>query len=188
MQAEHQRRISAIWKKYDIHPGKMLLPMVFQMPIFLGMFGALRAFAAAKVPSLVVGGALWCTDLSSADPTYLLPILTCASFMAMLELGASDGMEAQTEDQRKKFKLFMRFIGLAILPFTASMPAALHIYWTASNVIGTAQSVILKTAPVRRALNLPILPSRVVAQSADRILSPIKPVTYATPRNRARKQ
>lgn len=48
-----------------------------------------------QVPSLTEGGALWFTDLTSADPYYLLPALAGLSFLATIELGAADGMEGQ---------------------------------------------------------------------------------------------
>lgn len=163
----HQERIAEIWKKYDCHPVKMLAPMLVQMPVFLGMFGALRALSTAKLPSLVDGGVLWCTDLTVADPTYALPALTCLSFLAMIELGAADGMEAQSADQRKKFKMFMRLLGIVILPISASMPASLHVYWTASNIIGITQARILRIPAVRAAFKLPPLKGAAAAAAAS---------------------
>ena len=46
-----------------------------------------------QVPSLTVGGALWFTDLTIADPYYLLPITASAIFLLTVELGAADGMQ-----------------------------------------------------------------------------------------------
>lgn len=50
--------------------------------------------AAVQVPSMTVGGALWFTDLTVADPYYLLPITASALFLLTVELGAADGMQA----------------------------------------------------------------------------------------------
>lgn len=41
------------------------------------------------------GGTLWFTDLTVADPTYLLPALAGATFLLTVELGAADGMQGQ---------------------------------------------------------------------------------------------
>ena len=40
-----------------------------------------------------MGGALWFTDLTIADPYYLLPITASAIFLLTVELGAADGMQ-----------------------------------------------------------------------------------------------
>lgn len=48
-----------------------------------------------QIPSLTEGGALWFTDLTAADPYFLLPALAGLSFLATIELGAADGMEGQ---------------------------------------------------------------------------------------------
>ena len=51
---------------------------------------------AGQVPSMTVGGALWFTDLTVADPYYLLPITASALFLLTVELGAADGMQARS--------------------------------------------------------------------------------------------
>lgn len=56
--------------------------------------GFISFMAALQVPSLTVGGALWFTDLTIADPYYLLPIAASAIFLLTVELGAVDGMQA----------------------------------------------------------------------------------------------
>lgn len=39
-----------------------------------------------KVPSFKTGGALWFTDLTSADSFYILPVLTAVSFLLTVEV------------------------------------------------------------------------------------------------------
>ncbi len=76
-----------------------------------------------QVPSLMDGGALWFTDLTVADPTYALPVLTSLTFLATVELGAADGMQGQSADMLKNLKNFMRGLAVVMVPFTASLPA-----------------------------------------------------------------
>lgn len=76
-----------------------------------------------QVPSWSEGGYAWFTDLTVADPYYALPVLCSLSFLATIELGAADGMQGQTEQMLSRMKMFMRFIAVAMVPFTASMPA-----------------------------------------------------------------
>ena len=69
------------------------------------------------------GGVLWFTDLTVADPTYALPVLTSLTFLATVELGAADGMQGQSADMLKNLKNFMRGLAVVMVPFTASLPA-----------------------------------------------------------------
>ena len=50
---------------------------------------------SVQVPSMTVGGALWFTDLTVADPYYLLPIAASGVFLLTVELGAADGMQVR---------------------------------------------------------------------------------------------
>ena len=45
----YYERVNAVYKKHNTHPFTALVPMLVQMPVFLGAFSALRAFALFKV-------------------------------------------------------------------------------------------------------------------------------------------
>lgn len=76
-----------------------------------------------QVPSMMDGGALWFTDLTVADPTYALPILSSLTFLATVELGAADGMQGQPPETLRKMKMAMRALAVIIVPVTMTMPA-----------------------------------------------------------------
>ena len=42
--------------------------------------------ATLPVESMKTGGALWFTDLTLPDPFYMLPIASCVSFIATIEV------------------------------------------------------------------------------------------------------
>ena len=48
---------------------------------------------AKGVESFQTGGAYWFTDLTTADPTYILPALTALTFMASIEVEKGQGKE-----------------------------------------------------------------------------------------------
>jgi YidC/Oxa1 family membrane protein insertase len=152
---EYQAKVSAVWKKHNCNPFKSLATVFVQAPIFIAMFTALRALATAKVPSMAEGGILWFSDLTSPDPYYALPVIASASFLLLVELGAADGMEGQPQNMQKKMKLFMRILGVGIVPFTLNMPAGVFMYWTTSNLFSLAQTSTLKISPIRKMLGLP---------------------------------
>ena len=49
-----------------------------------------------QVPSMTEGGMSWFTDLTVADPYFLLPVASSAIFLLTVELGAADGMQVST--------------------------------------------------------------------------------------------
>jgi YidC/Oxa1 family membrane protein insertase len=52
----------------------------------MSIFFALRGMASAPVDSLRVGGLAWFQDLTVPDPTYILPVLTCATLAAVMKV------------------------------------------------------------------------------------------------------
>ena len=157
--ADYQQQVMAVWKKYNCNPLKSMATVFVQAPLFIGFFSALRGLAAAKVPSMVDGGTLWFNDLTVADPTYALPVISAATFLLMVELNAADGMEGQTDKMRGRFKNIMRGVAVLIVPFTLDLPAAVFMYWSASNMVSLVQSSVLKVPGIKRAVGIPVLQS-----------------------------
>lgn len=172
--AEYQGRVQAVWSKYGANPLKSLAGIFVQMPIFIGFFSALRAFAAHKVPSLTEGGALWFTDLTLPDPYYIMPVLAGLSMLATVELGALDGMQGQPESTQKRTKMVMRFVSLAIVPFTMNMPAGVFVYWVTSNIFSLIQTSALKNKTLKTVLGLPDLTKANVTKEQELVGKPIK--------------
>lgn len=102
-------------------------------------------------PSFKQGGALWFTDLSIADPTYMMPILASAGFLVTIELGGEAG---EQKDQTAQMKNIFRILGLAMIPLTASIQQSVFVYWITSNGISIFQTLLFKIPAVQQALNL----------------------------------
>ena len=72
-------------------------------------------------PSFKDGGALWFSDLSLVDPTYMLPVCASLTMLASIELGADTGQSMQ--QQQGNMKVFFR--GLSVCPSSFLPPARL---------------------------------------------------------------
>ena len=70
----------------NCHPLKGLIPPLVQMPLFIIFFVALRRMVAAGLPDFSTGGVGWFTDLSAPDPYYVLPVLSSAATLAVLQV------------------------------------------------------------------------------------------------------
>ncbi|RCI03318.1 Mitochondrial inner membrane protein oxa1l, partial [Rhizopus stolonifer] len=154
---KYSQEIQGLFKKNECHPMKSLgLPLV-QMPVMISFFMAIRSMADVPVPGLSNEGILWFTDLSAKDPYYILPAISAAGMMAVLEAGTETGA---ANPQSKGMKNVFRGLSLAVVPFTAWMPSGVFVYWITSNAFSIAQILALKSPSLRKALNIPLLVKR----------------------------
>ncbi|GAQ87219.1 cytochrome oxidase biogenesis protein [Klebsormidium nitens] len=151
---EIQRQMSEVMKKYNVNPLKTMAGAFAQAPLFIGFFLAIRRMSE-NLPSFKEGGLFWFTDLSGADPTYLLPTICAATFLITVEVGAMEGMQGQP--MAKTMKMAMRVLGVAMVPLTMSFEKALFCYWIPSNLFSLLQSSLLKVPKVKEALGIPTL-------------------------------
>ncbi|ORX56936.1 hypothetical protein DM01DRAFT_1334493 [Hesseltinella vesiculosa] len=151
---KYSGELQELFKKNECHPMKSLgLPLI-QMPVMISFFMALRAMAELPVPGMVDGGLAWFTDLTAKDPYYVLPAVSAAGMLAVLEAGTEAG---SATPQSKGMKNFMRGVTVLMVPFTAWMPSGVFIYWLTSNVYSIGQILALKNPAIRKGLNIPQL-------------------------------
>ena len=76
--------LTHVSRRYDCHPWKSFAPMILQAPIFVSFFLAIKRMAV--LPSFETGGPALFANLAVADPTYMLPLLSGATFLATVEV------------------------------------------------------------------------------------------------------
>ncbi|CAI6009614.1 unnamed protein product [Closterium sp. NIES-65] len=105
--------------RHNTTPFAPLLGIFLQAPIFIGFYFAITGMAE-HMPSFATGGAFWFTDLSTPDPTYLLPLMSSAGILAAVELNAAEGMEGAPNAAQMKW--FMRGLAVTMVPLTVTFP------------------------------------------------------------------
>ncbi|XP_074479053.1 mitochondrial inner membrane protein OXA1L isoform X2 [Sebastes fasciatus] len=139
-------------KKHDVNPLRgFLIPMV-QAPVFVSFFIALRKMSYLPVPSMQTGGLLWFTDLTAADPFYILPLAVTGTMFFILELGAESGID---NPNLRAMKTVFRIMPLVILPLTINFPTAVFTYWLTSNCFSLGQVALLRHPLVRERFRIP---------------------------------
>lgn len=68
-----------LYQAAGIRFGVLFMPMI-QVPIGFGTFRLLTGMANLPVPGLNGSEILWLSDLTVADPYYILPLITAGSF------------------------------------------------------------------------------------------------------------
>ncbi|MFT7812722.1 mitochondrial inner membrane protein OXA1L-like [Arapaima gigas] len=139
-------------KKHDVNPLRGFLVPLVQAPIFISFFIALRKMAYLPVPSMQSGGIGWFTDLTAADPFYILPLAVTGTMFAILELGAESGID---NPNLRAMKTVFRIMPFVILPLTINFPTAVFTYWLTSNLFSLGQVALLRHPAIRRKLHIP---------------------------------
>ncbi|KAG2235162.1 hypothetical protein INT48_003506 [Thamnidium elegans] len=151
---KYTQEIQSLFKKNDCHPMKSMgLPLI-QMPVMISFFMAIRSMAEVPVPGLSDEGILWFQNLAEKDPYYILPVVSAAGVMAVLEAGTEAGA---SNPQSKGMKNVFRGLTLVMIPFTAWMPSGVFVYWVTSNFFSIGQILALKNPAVRSVFNIPKL-------------------------------
>lgn len=121
-----------LYKSKKVNPMGGCLPMLLQLPIFWGLFMALRnAFELRHAPFM-----FWIKDLSTYDPYYVLPIVMGGAMLLQQKLTAP----SQPGAQGKMMMLMPIFFTFIFLKF----PAGLVLYWLTSNIVSIAQQYLIK--------------------------------------------
>ena len=116
-----------LYKKEKVNPLGGCLPMLIQMPIFIGLYWALLESVELRQAPWI----LWIEDLSIRDPYFILPVLMAAAmfFQQKLNPAPVDPIQAKV----------MQFLPLIFGVFFALFPAGLVLYWVVNNVLSIAQ-------------------------------------------------
>ncbi len=130
------QEVMKLYKEHGVNPVGGCLPMMIQLPIFLGLFNMLGQVAELRNASF-----LWVHDLSQPDtvahipvlgwPINILPLLMGATQMWLMHITPKTG---DTTQQR-----VMMFMPLIFLFFCYNFAAALALYYTTQNLLTILQ-------------------------------------------------
>jgi YidC/Oxa1 family membrane protein insertase len=102
--------VTKLFKANNVNPLRSSAISFLQLPIFLSLFFGLRNMGTFY-PEYSSGGELWFTDLSAADPYFILPSINALSFLLMIELGS----EGPQTEQQKVLKMVQYCICLKLI-------------------------------------------------------------------------
>ena len=146
-----------LYKEHKVNPMSGCLPMLVQMPVFIGFFTMIRSAIELRGASF-----LWAADLSKPDTLFMIPGITFLPFISTPDglpfnllpilMGAamlwqshltpvSPGMDpAQAK--------MMRWLPAIFILFLYNYSSGLALYWTVNNVLTIVQTKITNATPV----------------------------------------
>lgn len=135
----------------NCHPIKSMAPILVQAMFFTSMFFGLRGMTNVPVQSLETGGMLWFSNLTLADPTCILPVLTASTLFLQIYMGA-DGINLNTMPPFMKKLMFVA--PLISVPVMIQFPCALNVYWLSNNLISLVQARVMRRKSVQSFLGI----------------------------------
>ena len=170
---DRQRQSEELMKFYKenkINPYASCLPIVFQIPIFIGLFFVLRDFkkeifctrgdfcetdvdGKLQVLPDFVSQLEWLSLVNITEPTIEAwgPVLIAVYVASQL----TSTYLMSTAMQSKAQRYMIMFLPILFLPFILSFPSGLMIYWLTTNLWTTGQGLV-----TRRLMPRPVAPPK----------------------------
>ena len=120
-----------LYKKEKINPMGGCLPILVQMPVFIGLYWMLMESVELRQAPFI----LWIKDLAVMDPYFVLPLMMGASMFYMQKLNPPppDPMQAK----------IMQWMPVMFTFFFLWFPAGLVLYWVVNNLLSMAQQYVI---------------------------------------------
>jgi len=121
------RAMMELYKTEKINPLGGCLPVVVQIPVFIALYWAILASVEMRYAPFFG----WITDLSAADPYYILPLIMGASMIIQTRLNPkpADPMQAR----------IMQIMPIAFSVIFFFFPAGLVLYSVVNNILSIGQ-------------------------------------------------
>jgi len=137
-----QKEMMELYRRHRVNPFSGCLPMVLQIPIFIGLYNALSSAIELRHAPF----ALWIGDLSAPDRLmmagYGIPVLTLLMGASMLIQQWITPQQGDPTQQRVMMLMPLIFTFMFI-----NLPSGLVLYWLVNNVLTiTQQYWMLRTS------------------------------------------
>ncbi len=118
-----------IYKEHGVNPAMGCLPMLIQMPVWFGLYGALLHLAQTN-EQFINQGFLWLPSLAHPDPYYILVALTIATQFVVQKMMTLPS----TDPQQQTMNRVMLFMPLTFGFVATTVPSGLAVYWVTTNL------------------------------------------------------
>lgn len=134
-----------LYSEYNINPAAGCLPLLAQMPIFFGLFFAIRRSTEAGQGHFA-DGFLWISSLADPDkisllfiPLAPLAILAGGAQFIQMRMMRPRNQGKTTDPQQAMMQMMMNFMPLMVVIFGWSFPAGVVLYWFVQSVYSVVQ-------------------------------------------------
>jgi YidC/Oxa1 family membrane protein insertase len=127
MQRQMNEEIQQLFRDEGVNPLGGCLPILVQMPVFLGFY----ALLAQAVELWNAPWVLWIADLTAKDPYYVLPLLMGATQFVTTKMMPAPANPTQ--------RIIMTTMPIWFTVISLGFPSGLVLYWLTNNVLTIVQ-------------------------------------------------
>lgn len=135
-----QEETMKLYKTFGVNPMGGCLPIVLQIPVFIGLWRALQESIELRQAPF----ALWIQDLSQPDALFgavnILPIASCVIMFIQQRMAPKAGDPQQQQTQKIMGYFMPVFLGWILY----SLPSGLGLYFIASTLVGIGEQKVIK--------------------------------------------
>ena len=129
--------VMKLYKEYNVNPMAGCLPLLIQMPILIGLFGALRQYDFDPIEHATF---FWIPNLADKDPFFILPVLVAATMFLQQKISMATTPQAAENPTMKT----MLYVMPAMMLFVCwSMPSGLCLYWAFFSILSIVQQFFM---------------------------------------------
>ncbi len=177
-QQKFTQEMTKLYREHKANPAGSCLPLLFQLPIFLGVYQAVQRIAADPNSALAAQPFLWLPRLDVRDPSYVLPILSIVLQMLTSLMAMPKIQDAQQKVMSQTMLLLPIVFGYVAFTFNSGAV----LYWVISSILGVVQqyfvtgwgslSNYLTFLPERQGYLTPVMPTLPTSTSTDAAPAP----------------
>ena len=128
----------ALYQQHRVNPMAGCLPMVIQIPIFLGLYNAIMTFSTSGA-GLWNQPFLWMPSLAHPDPIHLLPIVAGIFQFVQTQMMRPANQPKSTDPQQAMMNSVMNIMPLTVVFFGWSFAAGPVLYWATQSIYSVVQ-------------------------------------------------
>lgn len=139
-------------KTHGIYP-MISLTNVLQLPVHLVYISMINkiAFNYEINPAILNEGMLWFTDMSSPDPTGILPVL--GGIVSLLNLLTTSSSNSSVF--MRKIRRYIYILPLLSIPVWMTFPVAFNLYWITTSSVQLFILTLFRSDRFRRIIGIP---------------------------------
>jgi len=122
-----------LYQEYQINPAAGCLPLLIQIPIFFGLYFAVRDL------SRTAGDFLWLDNLNEADPLFILPIMAGVFQFIQTKMMRPANAPKVTDPQQAMMNTMMNFMPIMVVVFGWNFASGAVLYWATQSVYSVVQ-------------------------------------------------
>ena len=128
----------ALYQQYQVNPMAGCLPMIIQIPIFLGLYQSITTLSNTGT-GYWDQGFLWLPSLALPDPLKILPIAAGIFQFVQTQMMRPKDQPKSTDPQQAMMNSVMNIMPLTVVFFGWSFAAGPVLYWATQSVYSVVQ-------------------------------------------------